>query len=216
MPTGRVRRGAVEKMRCAVSKLNLSGRQLIAAAMVLLLSLLLPTALYALGRYGPTLLYEPGENYYWRGVGRLPACTWQSMKHRGQKIVSDANDLLYLFWGDCPAAHGDIMLAVGPDGIAAARCSAPNAPHGGCYHAWLFVPHVWMFVLVLGFGVGLLVAARLTATCLTRLRAGRSREVGRCRKCGYDLRGLPECRCPECGLAFEPGCMRQGAEQSLT
>jgi hypothetical protein len=27
---------------------------------------------------------------------------------------------------------------------------------------------------------------------------------GRCEKCGYDLRGLPEPRCPECGTAFTP------------
>jgi len=27
----------------------------------------------------------------------------------------------------------------------------------------------------------------------------------RCLGCGYDLRGLPENRCPECGLPFDPG-----------
>ena len=26
-----------------------------------------------------------------------------------------------------------------------------------------------------------------------------------CRHCFYDLRGLPEARCPECGQSFEPG-----------
>jgi hypothetical protein len=26
-----------------------------------------------------------------------------------------------------------------------------------------------------------------------------------CLNCGYDLRGLPENRCPECGRAFDPG-----------
>ena len=25
-----------------------------------------------------------------------------------------------------------------------------------------------------------------------------------CRKCQYDLKGLPEHRCPECGTAFDP------------
>lgn len=25
-----------------------------------------------------------------------------------------------------------------------------------------------------------------------------------CKECGYDLRGLPENRCPECGTTFEP------------
>ena len=27
---------------------------------------------------------------------------------------------------------------------------------------------------------------------------------GKCGKCGYDLRGLPEDRCPECGTSFKP------------
>jgi len=27
---------------------------------------------------------------------------------------------------------------------------------------------------------------------------------GSCTKCGYDLRGLPEPRCPECGTPFDP------------
>ncbi len=27
---------------------------------------------------------------------------------------------------------------------------------------------------------------------------------GHCGKCGYDLQGLPEARCPECGKSFEP------------
>jgi hypothetical protein len=29
-------------------------------------------------------------------------------------------------------------------------------------------------------------------------------ETGRCTKCGYDLRGLPAPRCPECGAPFAP------------
>jgi hypothetical protein len=32
-----------------------------------------------------------------------------------------------------------------------------------------------------------------------------SPEPMRCLACGYDLRGLPENRCPECGRAFDPG-----------
>lgn len=28
----------------------------------------------------------------------------------------------------------------------------------------------------------------------------------RCESCGYDLRGCPEPRCPECGTAYEPVC----------
>ena len=28
-------------------------------------------------------------------------------------------------------------------------------------------------------------------------------DQGHCKKCGYDLRGLQSCRCPECGTPFE-------------
>jgi hypothetical protein len=33
--------------------------------------------------------------------------------------------------------------------------------------------------------------------------AGVLEESGRCRTCGYNLRGLPDNRCPECGTSFE-------------
>ena len=36
------------------------------------------------------------------------------------------------------------------------------------------------------------------------LRRRRRRRRGLCLKCGYDLRGLPEPRCPECGTPTQP------------
>jgi hypothetical protein len=36
------------------------------------------------------------------------------------------------------------------------------------------------------------------------LRRRRRRRRGLCRNCGYNLRGLTEARCPECGKAFDP------------
>ncbi|HZL33838.1 MAG TPA: hypothetical protein VFC78_00930 [Tepidisphaeraceae bacterium] len=36
------------------------------------------------------------------------------------------------------------------------------------------------------------------------VRRRRREHSGLCVKCGYDLRGLPEPRCPECGRAFDP------------
>lgn len=35
---------------------------------------------------------------------------------------------------------------------------------------------------------------------------------GRCRVCDYDLRGLPEPRCPECGTPFDPAEAREAPE----
>lgn len=34
--------------------------------------------------------------------------------------------------------------------------------------------------------------------------------VGRCPACGYDVRGLREARCPECGGAFDADALRRG------
>ena len=34
--------------------------------------------------------------------------------------------------------------------------------------------------------------------------------TGRCAECGYDMRGLPEPRCPECGTPFDPEDMVVG------
>jgi len=54
------------------------------------------------------------------------------------------------------------------------------------------------------FGAGWLGLA--VAWLFIARRAGRQlRRSGRCcLKCGYDLRGLPEPRCPECGMPFNP------------
>ena len=48
----------------------------------------------------------------------------------------------------------------------------------------------------------LLVAAYLAVREVRRVRSER-RRIGHCRQCGYDLRGLPEPRCPECGARFD-------------
>ncbi len=39
-------------------------------------------------------------------------------------------------------------------------------------------------------------------------RYARTHRPGVCTKCGYDLRGLPEPRCPECGTPFDPKRLR--------
>jgi hypothetical protein len=39
-------------------------------------------------------------------------------------------------------------------------------------------------------------------------RRRKRRKIGRCAKCHYDLRGLPEPRCPECGTPFDETAAR--------
>lgn len=55
------------------------------------------------------------------------------------------------------------------------------------------------------FGVcAVLPALLLTGVAYVRNRYWPVHEASRCRVCDYDLRGLPEPRCPECGTPFDP------------
>lgn len=38
-----------------------------------------------------------------------------------------------------------------------------------------------------------------------------SEDTGYCASCGYNLRGLAEARCPECGVPFDPDALRYGS-----
>ncbi|UCG17631.1 MAG: hypothetical protein JSV19_06290, partial [Phycisphaerales bacterium] len=51
----------------------------------------------------------------------------------------------------------------------------------------------------------------LSAAVHVRNRYWPVHEPGRCRVCDYDLRGLPEPRCPECGSPFDPADVAQPA-----
>lgn len=50
----------------------------------------------------------------------------------------------------------------------------------------------------------ILPALLLTGATFVRNRYWPVHEPGHCRVCQYDLRGLPEPRCPECGTPFDP------------
>lgn len=54
--------------------------------------------------------------------------------------------------------------------------------------------------------IGMLVAWRLCKRQLQRSIRRQILQRGRavCMRCGYDLQGLTEARCPECGMGFDP------------
>jgi hypothetical protein len=58
---------------------------------------------------------------------------------------------------------------------------------------WMLEAPLWPAVVALG-----------TGTVIAWYACRPSLKKGRCRKCGYDLRGLRAARCPECGLPFSP------------
>lgn len=63
----------------------------------------------------------------------------------------------------------------------------------GVSNLWPMACAVW---LVYGFGAAIFVGLPILAW------RGHEPPPGRCLGCGYDLRGLPQPRCPECGTAF--------------
>ncbi len=74
---------------------------------------------------------------------------------------------------------------------------------------------LWTGTLCVLIAVGLAVSGRLawwrfgwfaagtTSLVLLWLGRGRASPPGHCQRCGYDLTGLTEPRCPECGQPFE-------------
>lgn len=73
--------------------------------------------------------------------------------------------------------------------------SAPTRLGFGCHrlaeHRYIEVVVPGWFVLLVAAGAGLLVLRRAN-------RLGRTRRLGLCARCGYDLRATPD-QCPECG-----------------
>lgn len=65
-------------------------------------------------------------------------------------------------------------------------------------------PHSAIHWYCMVYGLPLLVLGFVTIVPLGLIRVPVVPGPGRCRKCRYDLRGLLEPRCPECGTPFDP------------
>ena len=53
------------------------------------------------------------------------------------------------------------------------------------------------------FAVWLLLTLSVIVVLRRQVKRARLQDAGLCVRCGYNLTGLPEPRCPECGEAFE-------------
>jgi hypothetical protein len=69
---------------------------------------------------------------------------------------------------------------------------------------------IWHFSLSLVAVLAMLYTAYRLGPVVRRLE-------GKCVRCGYMLRGLPEARCPECGAAFNPADLEEdrGVRESV-
>ncbi len=64
-------------------------------------------------------------------------------------------------------------------------------------------PFVWSPNMVLPFWIPTLLCGAWTGWQLLPSLRRRRRKLGLCVKCGYNLKGLTELRCPECNTPFE-------------
>ncbi len=166
------------------------------------LPVLISVILWGLGQGGPTLVYQDARFPLSPGIGKCSPRTWQTMQTPGQIVRCDG--FWDRFWGGLNGMHGDLLVATGPDFVAVARCSAPGSQHGGRVRGWITIPHGRLFVHSLLTAIVLFGVLRLLLAIARKVRAEWFVPAGHCIRCGYNLRGLSEPRCPECGCPFEP------------
>lgn len=73
------------------------------------------------------------------------------------------------------------------------------------------LPKVLPFLLLACFSIVLtvLLTPTVLAMAIRELRDGVRAKSGLCVECGYNLTGLRDPRCPECGTPFDPNLLRQ-------
>jgi len=166
------------------------------------LPVLVSVILWGLGQAGPTLVYQDARFPLSPGIGKCSPRTWQTMQTPGQVVRYDG------FWerflGGLHGTHGDLLVATGPDFVAVARCSAPGSQHGERVRGWFTVQHGRLFVYSLLTAIVFFGVLRLLLAITRKVRVEWFVPAGHRTGCRYNLRGLPEARCPECGRPFEP------------
>jgi len=91
----------------------------------------------------------------------------------------------------------------GVHGFARFRKFGLYSPSKAASQGYQKVARAWsisLWLLVIAFGT-----YPVTAFIRGPLRRSRRRKRGQCVNCGYDLRGSPDGRCPECGDERPPG-----------
>jgi len=114
--------------------------------------------------------------------GLLACGLWFIVSHLSSEVRLLAFGMALLCYGI--ALYASVKLLHYP------RCSAL-----GWYAPMVGIPATLLGFILLPFG-------------FHRLRS--TNVPGKCRKCRYDLRGLPIARCPECGTPFEDRSLHTG------
>jgi hypothetical protein len=143
--------------------------------------------------------------------------------------------LVPIIRGTSPALYLGTLVAIALAGLVLAALSLRS--YG---RAFELAFSAWFGLVLANYGVGVAVAGRqvlgafavpghvlnlLVSLCVTvgvlaavlctsvyvRNRYWPAREPGHCRVCEYNLRGLTEARCPECGTPFDPAEVGAGA-----
>lgn len=119
------------------------------------------------------------------------------MKRPGH-VVED-NGVYDMWAGGVGGEYGDVLVGMGPEGVAVAACFARGS-YGGFLKSVIFVPFLAMFVVGLLFPASVYFRLHLCVLgYLSAARRKRRSQRGLCPSCGYDVFGNLSGVCPECG-----------------
>ena len=158
-----------------------------------------PVIIFAWGFDDNLDLFEPLRTPHWSWRAIIPGMSAPEFSHAtwdGKRLYVN---------GHCPACGyplappGSIVVASLPEGLAYAM----RVPHPVYNHMArpVYIPRLRVFALAV------VLFATYPALAFIRgpVRRWRRRKRGLCIHCGYNLTGLTEARCPECGQAMSAG-----------